>query len=132
VQAGFNEGFREGATAGLAYGQARGTAHSVRIFAGRVPGSSDWKKSLAKTIAMIEEMTPRDAAKAAGADFEKTAGANARERSRGGTDATSGDSRTGEETLRVENRAGFPFFERIDSARAECSAAGFEQREFTP
>lgn len=83
VQAGFNVGFREGATAGLAYGQARGVERSVRIFAGQVPGSSEWTSAVAETARLIEEMPPRDAARAAGEEFER-ARKDADDETRGG------------------------------------------------
>ena len=121
VQAGFNIGFREGATAGLAYGQARGVERSVRIFAGQVPGSSEWTSAVAETARLVEEMTPRDAARAAGKAFER-ARRDADGETRGG-DGQNADVADG-------SAAAASFAARVRAARDELEAAGFEHRTF--
>ena len=121
VQAGFNVGFREGATAGLAYGQARGVERSVRIFAGQVPGSSEWTSAVAETARLVEEMTPRDAARAAGEAFER-ARRDADGETRGG-DGQNADGADG-------SAAAASFAARVRAARDELAAAGFEHRTF--
>lgn len=115
VQAGFNVGFREGATSGLAFGQCRGAAISVDIFAGQVPGSSEWKAKIAQTAAMVDHMTPRDAAKEAGMDFEKKYG------NRDGDGDGVGDGKTESENT---------FAKKTADARAELESAGFKHRDF--
>ena len=123
VQAGFNVGFREGATAGLAYGQARGAARSVQIFAGQVPGSSGWTSAVAETARLIEEMPPRDAARAAGEDSERV------QRNTG--DAThGGDGKDADGADGGAASASATFAARVRVARDELAAAGFEHRTF--
>ena len=126
VQAGFNVGFREGATAGLAYGQARGVERSVRIFAGQVPGSSEWTSAVAETARLIEEMPPRDAARAAGEEFER-ARKDADDETRGG-DARDMDENENEN--HGETTGVGAFAARVRAARDELDAAGFEHRTF--
>lgn len=123
VQAGFNVGFREGATAGLAYGQARGAARSVRIFAGQVPGSSEWTSAVATTARLIEEMPPRDAARAAGEDAER-ARRDTCDAARGG------DEKDADDTEKNGGETSATFAARVRAARDELAAAGFEHRTF--
>lgn len=123
VQAGFNVGFREGATAGLAYGQARGAARSVQIFAGQVPGSSEWTSAVAETARLVEEMTPRDAARAAGEAFERT-------RRDADGETRGGDGQNDAKNVADGSAAAASFAARVRAARDELEAAGFEHRTF--
>ena len=130
VQAGFNVGFREGATAGLAYGQARGVERSVRIFAGQVPGSSEWTSAVAETARLIEEMPPRDAARAAGEEFER-ARKDADDETRGGDARDMDENENENENENNGETTGVgAFAARVRAARDELDAAGFEHRTF--